>query len=51
MRAMDERIREHLVSDEISMGDYVLTGGELPAMTMTDDVRCADSWRRSFPSR
>ena len=34
----DERIREHLVSDEISMGDYVLTGGELPAMTMTDAI-------------
>lgn len=32
----DERIREHLVTDEISMGDYVLTGGELPAMVMTD---------------
>ena len=31
----DERIRENLVTDEISMGDYVLTGGELPAMTMT----------------
>ncbi|MDG0844185.1 tRNA (guanosine(37)-N1)-methyltransferase TrmD [Staphylococcus equorum] len=34
----DERIREHLVTDEISMGDYVLTGGELPAMVMTDAV-------------
>ncbi|MDK9846274.1 tRNA (guanosine(37)-N1)-methyltransferase TrmD [Staphylococcus equorum] len=34
----DERIREHLVTDEISMGDYVLTGGELPAMIMTDAV-------------
>ncbi|ARJ27600.1 tRNA (guanosine(37)-N1)-methyltransferase TrmD [Staphylococcus lugdunensis] len=34
----DERIREHLVTDEISMGDYVLTGGELPAMTMTDAI-------------
>src|SRR5689334_20741739 len=29
---IDERIREHLVSDQISIGDYVLTGGELPAM-------------------
>ena len=27
---VDERIREHLVTDEISIGDYVLTGGELP---------------------
>lgn len=34
----DERIREYLVTDEISMGDYVLTGGELPAMTMTDAI-------------
>lgn len=34
----DERIREYLVTDEISIGDYVLTGGELPAMTMTDAI-------------
>ncbi|GAC43101.1 tRNA (guanosine(37)-N1)-methyltransferase TrmD [Paenibacillus popilliae] len=34
----DERIREHLVTDELSMGDYVLTGGELPAMVVTDSV-------------
>jgi tRNA (guanine37-N1)-methyltransferase len=34
----DERIREHLVTDEISIGDYVLTGGELPAMVMIDSV-------------
>lgn len=34
----DERIREHLVDDEISIGDYVLTGGELPAMVITDAV-------------
>jgi len=34
----DERIREHLVSDEISIGDYVLTGGELGAMVMIDSV-------------
>ena len=30
----DERIREHLVTDEISIGDFVLTGGELAAMTV-----------------
>jgi tRNA (guanine37-N1)-methyltransferase len=35
---MDERIREHLVNDEISIGDYVLTGGELAAMVMVDAV-------------
>ncbi|WJH37474.1 tRNA (guanosine(37)-N1)-methyltransferase TrmD [Paenibacillus sp. CC-CFT747] len=34
----DERIREHLVTDELSIGDYVLTGGELPAMVMIDSV-------------
>ena len=35
---VDERIREHLVSDEISIGDYVLTGGELPALILIDAV-------------
>jgi len=35
---VDERIREHLASDEISIGDYVLTGGELPAMILIDAV-------------
>ena len=33
---VDERIREHLVTDEISVGDYVLTGGELPALVIID---------------
>jgi tRNA (guanine37-N1)-methyltransferase len=35
---VDERIREHLANDEISIGDYVLTGGELAAMVVTDSV-------------
>ncbi len=35
---VDERIREHLVTDEISVGDYVLTGGELPALLIIDAV-------------
>ena len=35
---VDERVRDHLVSDEISVGDYVLTGGELPALIMIDAV-------------
>jgi len=35
---VDERIREHLVTDEISIGDYVLTGGELPALMIIDTV-------------
>lgn len=34
----DERIREHLVTDQISMGDYVLTGGELPALSIVDAI-------------
>ncbi|MBU0511909.1 MAG: tRNA (guanosine(37)-N1)-methyltransferase TrmD [Chloroflexi bacterium] len=33
---VDERVRQHLVSDEISIGDYVLTGGELPALVLID---------------
>jgi tRNA (guanine37-N1)-methyltransferase len=35
---VDERIREHLVDDELSIGDYVLTGGELAAMVVADAV-------------
>ena len=35
---VDERVREHLVDEEISIGDYVLTGGELPAMVVTDAI-------------
>jgi tRNA (guanine37-N1)-methyltransferase len=35
---VDERIRAHLVTDEISVGDYVLTGGELPALLVIDAV-------------
>lgn len=35
---IDERVRQHLVSDEISIGDYVLTGGELPALVVVDAV-------------
>jgi len=35
---MDERVSEHLVDEEISIGDYVLTGGELPAMVVTDAI-------------
>ncbi|WP_198508500.1 tRNA (guanosine(37)-N1)-methyltransferase TrmD [Bacillus xiapuensis] len=34
----DERIREQLVTDEISIGDYILTGGELGAMVVVDSV-------------
>ncbi len=35
---VDERVREHLVTDEISIGDYVLSGGELAAMLVVDAV-------------
>ncbi len=35
---VDERVREHLVDDEVSVGDYVLTGGELPALVLIDAV-------------
>ncbi|ABN52001.1 tRNA (guanine37-N1)-methyltransferase [Acetivibrio thermocellus AD2] len=35
---VDERIIEEIVDDEISIGDYVLTGGELPAMVLIDSV-------------
>lgn len=33
---VDERVREHLVDDEISIGDYVLSGGELPALVLVE---------------
>ena len=35
---IDERVRQHLVTDEISIGDYVLTGGELPALVLMDAI-------------
>lgn len=34
----DERIREHLVDEQISIGDFVLSGGEIPAMAIVDSV-------------
>lgn len=37
-KGIDHRIREHLVTREISVGDYVLTGGEIPAAAITDAV-------------
>jgi tRNA (guanine37-N1)-methyltransferase len=33
---VDERVRDHLATEELSIGDYVLTGGELPALVMLD---------------
>jgi len=35
---VDERVRKYLVDEEISIGDYVLTGGELPAMVLVDTI-------------
>ena len=35
---IDERVRQHLADEAISIGDYVLTGGELPALVVTDAV-------------
>jgi tRNA (guanine37-N1)-methyltransferase len=37
-KGIDERIREHLITREISIGDYVLTGGELPAIILADAI-------------
>lgn len=35
---VDHRVREHLIDEEISIGDYVLTGGEIPAMVVVDAI-------------
>lgn len=37
-KGVDWRVREHLITKEISIGDYVLTGGELPAAVITDAI-------------
>ena len=37
-KGIDERIREHFITKEISIGDYVLTGGEIGAMVLTDAI-------------
>jgi tRNA (guanine37-N1)-methyltransferase len=37
-RGIDQRVRDHLITREISIGDYVLTGGELPALVIIDAV-------------
>jgi len=37
-KGIDQRIRDHLITREISIGDYVLTGGELPAAVITDAI-------------
>lgn len=37
-KGIDQRVRDHLITREISIGDYVLTGGELPAAVITDAI-------------
>ena len=37
-KGIDERVRTHFVTQEISIGDYVLSGGELPAMVLLDGL-------------
>jgi len=37
-KGVDERVREHLITREVSIGDYVLSGGELPAAVLSDAV-------------
>jgi tRNA (guanine37-N1)-methyltransferase len=37
-KGIDERIREHLVTREISVGDYVVSGGEIPAALLADSI-------------
>ena len=37
-KGVDERVREHLADESISIGDYVLTGGEIPALAVIDSV-------------
>lgn len=37
-KGVDERVREHLITKEISIGDFVLSGGELPAAVMADSL-------------
>ena len=37
-KGVDQRVRDELVTDEVSIGDYILTGGELPACVITDTI-------------
>lgn len=37
-KGIDQRVRDHLITKEISIGDFVLTGGEMPAAIMTDAI-------------
>ena len=46
-KGVDQRIRDHLITMEISIGDYVLSGGEIPAAAITDAIVQANP-RRYF---
>lgn len=37
-KGIDDRLREHVITDEITIGEYVLSGGELPALVMVDSI-------------
>jgi tRNA (guanine37-N1)-methyltransferase len=37
-KGVDERVRQHLITKEISIGDYVLSGGEIPAAVLSDAI-------------
>ena len=37
-KGVDERVREHLITREISVGDYVVSGGEIPAALLADSI-------------
>ena len=37
-KGIDDRLREHVITDEITIGEYVLSGGELPALVMIDSI-------------
>jgi tRNA (guanine37-N1)-methyltransferase len=37
-KGIDQRVRDHIVTDEYSIGDFIVTGGELPALLMLDGI-------------
>ena len=43
-KGIDERLREHFITKEISIGDYVLSGGELGALVLSDALYFLVSW-------
>ena len=38
LQGVDQRVRDNLITKEISIGDYVLTGGEIPALIFIDSI-------------